>query len=79
MFRHVEVITGPGQKFIFSIKKDSSVGRNEIGFGLPQRKWAILSIGQAIEVNPYKEQDYIGIILMEADYMQKKTYAISYK
>ena len=70
--RHVEVVTGGNQKYIFSIKKDSRVQRHEVGFSLPQRKWAILSINQEIEVNPYKEEDYITSIVLEADYMQKK-------
>ncbi|KAJ3643562.1 hypothetical protein Zmor_026264 [Zophobas morio] len=69
---HVEVVTGGNQKYIFSIKKDSRVQRHEVGFSLPQRKWAILSINQEIEVNPYKEEDYITSIVLEADYMQKK-------
>ncbi|RZC38213.1 vesicle-fusing ATPase 1-like, partial [Asbolus verrucosus] len=70
---HIEVITGGGQRFVFSVKKDSRVQKHEVGFNVPQRKWAILSIKQEIEVNPYKEEDYITSIILEADYMQKKT------
>ncbi|XP_068898579.1 vesicle-fusing ATPase 1-like [Tenebrio molitor] len=70
---HLEVVAGSGQRFIFSIKKDPRVQRHEVGFSLPQRKWAVLSINQEIEVNPYKEEDYITAIVLEADYMQKKT------
>ncbi|XP_044272166.1 vesicle-fusing ATPase 1-like [Tribolium madens] len=70
---HIEVITGGVKKYIFSIKKDPRVHRNEVGFSLPQRKWATLSINEDIEVNPYKEEDYITSIVLEADYMQKKT------
>ncbi|CAH1375390.1 unnamed protein product [Tenebrio molitor] len=70
---HLEVVAGSGQRFIFSIKKDPRVQRHEVGFSLPQRKWAVLSINQEIEVNPYKEEDYITVIVLEADYMQKKT------
>ncbi|EFA10100.1 vesicle-fusing ATPase 1 [Tribolium castaneum] len=70
---HIEVITGGVKKFIFSIKKDPRVHRNEVAFSVPQRKWATLSINDDIEVNPYKEEDYITSIVLEADYMQKKT------
>lgn len=74
--RHIEVVTGGVQKYIFSIKRDPRVSRNEVGFSVPLRKWATLSIGQEIKVRPYKEEDYLTAIVLEADYMQKKTLVI---
>lgn len=70
--KHVRVNTGAG-KYVFSIKSHPSVPQNSIGFSLPQRKWAVLSLNQEIGVSPYVPQDIISTIVLEADYMQKKT------
>lgn len=72
-FRHIKVHTGGGQNFVFSIKPHSSIPRYNVGFSLPQRKWAVLSLNQDITVELYHPDEYISSIVLEADYMQKKT------
>ncbi|KAG5884302.1 Vesicle-fusing ATPase 1 [Gonioctena quinquepunctata] len=71
--KHIRVHTGGGQDFVFSIKGHSSIPRYNVGFSLPQRKWAVLSLNQEITVEPYQPDEYISSIVIEADYMQKKT------
>ncbi|XP_044754497.1 vesicle-fusing ATPase 1-like [Coccinella septempunctata] len=71
--KHIKVGTGGGQGFVFSIKSHSEIPRNNVGFNLPQRKWACLSINQEIDVSPYIPQDYISGITFEADFQMKKS------
>ncbi|XP_019879561.1 vesicle-fusing ATPase 1-like [Aethina tumida] len=73
--KHIEVNTGAGygSSFVFSIKSHPSIPRANIGFSLPQRKWAVLSLNQDITVKPYTCDDFLSSIVLEADYMQKKT------
>ncbi|KAH1009525.1 vesicle-fusing ATPase 1 [Dendroctonus ponderosae] len=71
--RHIRINTGGGQTFVFSIKAHSSVPRYHVGFSLPQRKWAVLSLNQEIGVEPYQPEEYLSSIVLEVDYMQKKT------
>lgn len=71
--KHIKVITGGGQEFIFSIKSDPGVPKYHVGFSLPHRKWAVLSLNQEIGVKPYYPDEYLSSIVLEADYMQKKT------
>ncbi|KAJ8938887.1 hypothetical protein NQ318_016091 [Aromia moschata] len=71
--KHVRVHTGGGQNFVFSIKSHSNIPRYNVGFSLPQRKWAVLSLNQDINVEPYHPEEYISSIVFETDFMQKKT------
>ncbi|KAJ8932437.1 hypothetical protein NQ314_014651 [Rhamnusium bicolor] len=71
--RHIKVHTGGGQNFIFSIKPHPSIPRYQVGFSLPQRKWAVLSLNQDISVEQYHPDEYLSSIVLEADFMQKKT------
>ena len=77
--RHVEVTTGPNQHFVFTVKSHHDIPRGMIGFSLPQRKWATLSLNQEIEVRPYyfdptSSTECLCTIVLEADFLQKKTY-----
>ncbi|XP_065352960.1 vesicle-fusing ATPase 1-like [Cloeon dipterum] len=74
--QHVIVTTAPGQSFIFSLKFDK-VQRGTIGFNLPQRKWATLSLNQDIEVRPHffdpkSPTEFLSTIVVEVDFLQKK-------
>nr|AAO65962.1 N-ethylmaleimide sensitive fusion protein [Helicoverpa zea] len=73
--KHIEVSTGPSQHFVFSIRFYSGVDRGTVGFSAPQRKWATLSIGQPIDVKPFKAQnaECLCSVTLEADFMLKKT------
>uniref|UniRef100_A0A8C9WB71 Vesicle-fusing ATPase n=1 Tax=Scleropages formosus TaxID=113540 RepID=A0A8C9WB71_SCLFO len=73
---HVIVKTTPTHKFVFTIKNHPSVVPGTIGFSLPQRKWAGLSIGQDIEVATYtfdKTKQCIGTMTLEVEFLQKKS------
>lgn len=75
---YIEVTTAPSHHFIFSVRHYSGVARNTIGFSLPQRKWAVLSLGQEIEVKPYyfnpaSTSECLCTVLLEADFLQKKS------
>ncbi|XP_071941895.1 vesicle-fusing ATPase-like [Antedon mediterranea] len=65
-----------GSPYVFSIALDQKVPSSSIGFSLVQRKWAMLSIGQDVEVSPYNldpNTQLIATIVLEADYLQKKS------
>ncbi|CAL8263291.1 unnamed protein product, partial [Arctogadus glacialis] len=62
-------------KYVFTLKTHPSIAVGTIAFSLPQRKWAGLSIGQDVEVTSYKfdkSRQYVGSILLEVDFLQKK-------
>ncbi|KAJ9581859.1 hypothetical protein L9F63_003790, partial [Diploptera punctata] len=76
--KHIEVSTGPNQHFVFTVKFHSDIPRCAVGFSLPQRKWATLSLNQDIEVKPYhfdptSTSECLCTIVLEADFLQKKT------
>jgi hypothetical protein len=76
-YRHIEVSTGPSQHYVFTVRFYSDVPRGTVGFSLPQRKWATLSLNQDIEVKPYhfdptSSSECLCTIVLEADFLQKK-------
>lgn len=73
IYRHIEVNTGSGH-FVFSIKSHLEVQKNCVGFSLPQRKWAFLSLNQDIDVKPYEfnNSECLSSMILEADFMLKK-------
>ncbi|VDM68128.1 unnamed protein product [Strongylus vulgaris] len=66
--------TGPGHRFVFTIRNHPSMRRGEIAFAIAQRKWAVLSLDQEVLVQPYafKSSQYIGAITLTADFQLKK-------
>ncbi|XP_042364017.1 vesicle-fusing ATPase-like [Plectropomus leopardus] len=63
-------------KYVFTLKTHTSVNCGTIGFSLPQRKWAGLSINQEVEVTNYKfdsSKQLISTMIVEIDFLQKKT------
>ncbi|KRT81863.1 AAA protein, partial [Oryctes borbonicus] len=71
--KFIDIHTGGGQHYIFSIKSHTDIPKKQIGFSLPQRKWAVLSLNQEIDVKPTKVEEYLTTLVVEADFMQKKT------
>ncbi|XP_034241733.1 vesicle-fusing ATPase 1 [Thrips palmi] len=76
--KHIEVTTGPSQHFVFTIRAHHEVPPGCIGFNLPQRKWACLSLNQEINVRPYyfnatSSLECLSNVTLEADFLQKKT------
>ncbi|XP_033209339.1 vesicle-fusing ATPase 1-like [Belonocnema kinseyi] len=75
--KHIEVITGPNQHFIFSVRSHHEISRGTVGFSLLQRKWATLSLLQEIEVRPYNFNSTSNAacvcnIVLEVDFLMKK-------
>lgn len=74
--KHIVVKTTPSQSFVFSIRVHTDIKPGGIGFSLPQRKWAVLSINQEIETAPYRfdpNSQYIACIKFEVDFLQKRS------
>lgn len=81
--RHIEVTTAPNYHFVFTVKTHHEIPPGTVGFSLPQRKWATLSLNQEIEVRPYhfdptSNTECLCNIVLEADFLQKKTYVYIY-
>lgn len=79
IYRHIEVTTAPNHHFVFTVRQHHEVPRGSVGFSLPQRKWATLSLNQEIEVRPYhfnptSSTECLCVIVLEADFLQKKSY-----
>uniref|UniRef100_A0A8D9AML4 Vesicle-fusing ATPase n=1 Tax=Cacopsylla melanoneura TaxID=428564 RepID=A0A8D9AML4_9HEMI len=75
--KHIEVITGPGKHFIFTLAYEPAVKRGYIGFSLLQRKWAELSLNQDIDVkpfffNPKNTSEFLCTVVLEVDFLSKK-------
>ncbi|KAG8447017.1 hypothetical protein GDO86_014458 [Hymenochirus boettgeri] len=74
--QHVTVRTTPNHRYVFTVKTHHTILPGSIGFSLPQRKWAGLSIGQDVEVGIYtfdKTKQCIGTMTIEIDFLQKKS------
>lgn len=66
----------PNQNYVFTVETHNDVPRGCVGFSLPQRKWAALSVDQEIDVRPYQfdassSSNFLGTIVLEADFLQK--------
>ncbi|XP_069016223.1 vesicle-fusing ATPase-like isoform X1 [Embiotoca jacksoni] len=62
-------------KYVFTLKTHPAMNCGTIGFSLPQRKWAGLSIGQEVQVTNYtfdKSKQCISTMMVEIDFLQKK-------
>ncbi|CAG0892184.1 unnamed protein product [Darwinula stevensoni] len=73
---HWEVICGPGQHYVFSVHAYPKMRPGTMGFSLPQRKWASLSINQEVEVRPFSvgKDQYLSNVVLEIDFFQKKRF-----
>lgn len=72
---HVRVRNSMGE-FVFTAEEHSSVRPGQVGFSLPQRKWAKLSINEKIEVSPCQfdpKKETIGVLVVEVDFLNKKS------
>ncbi|KAK6038418.1 cell division protein 48 domain protein [Cooperia oncophora] len=72
--KHVQMQTGPGHRYVFTIRNHPSMKSKEIAFAIAQRKWAVLSLDQEVLVAPFsfKSNQYIGSITLSADFQLKK-------
>lgn len=72
--KHVYVRSGH-QQFLFSITPYGSIVPGTIAFSAVQRKWAMLTLNQEIQVTPHKmdpKTQTLAEITVEADFLQKK-------
>ncbi|XP_063077728.1 vesicle-fusing ATPase [Engraulis encrasicolus] len=73
--QHVMVKATPPHKYVFTVRCHEKMVAQSIGFSLPQRKWAAISIGQDVEVLSYnfdKSKQCVGTMTVEVDFLQKK-------
>lgn len=75
-FRHVSLKTDLAHRFVFPIRNDLSLKDDEIAFAIAQRKWAMLSLGQEVEVQPFgiQSNQHISLITVAADFQFKKRF-----
>lgn len=59
---------------MFAVQSHSEVPMGQVGFSLPQRKWAVLSLNQDIRVRPYPPEylECLSSMTLEVDFLQKK-------
>lgn len=73
--RHVVLNAGAAGKFLFSVVPDAGVSPSTLGFSLLQRKWAVLSLNQEVEVRPHvfdEARDLVGSVVLYVDFFNKK-------
>ncbi|KAK4322272.1 hypothetical protein Pmani_006971 [Petrolisthes manimaculis] len=73
--KYVYVTSEYGKKYLYNIRSDSSIQPVCMGFNAIQRKEAMLSLNQEIQVEPYHpnlQNNLIGTLVVEVDYIQKK-------
>ncbi|XP_060563060.1 vesicle-fusing ATPase-like isoform X2 [Ruditapes philippinarum] len=73
--QHVEIYTSPHTKFLFTTTRHPSMAKGTLGFNLMQRKWAVISLHQEVQVNPFQfntRVQTIGTIVVQVDFLQKK-------
>ncbi|KAI1722004.1 ATPase family associated with various cellular activities (AAA) domain-containing protein [Ditylenchus destructor] len=51
--KHIQVITGPAHRYLFSIANHPEVRRGEIAFSMIHRKWTSLSLQSEVHVQPF--------------------------
>ncbi|RWS15681.1 vesicle-fusing ATPase 2-like protein [Dinothrombium tinctorium] len=74
--RHIEITTTKNQRYVFTIEPYDRMEMGSIGFNMPMRKWAQLSINEIIEVRPYvfdPSRQYVAKIVLEVDFLQKNS------
>lgn len=72
---YVQVQAIPGPSYVFATIAHPDLKSGEMGFSLPQRKWARISIDQPIQAAPYRFDpscQYLSSITVEVDFLQKK-------
>lgn len=73
--RHVEITTSTNHKYVFTLTTHPEIPGGQMGFSLPMRKWAELSLNQTLEVRPYTFNpniQYVAKITLEVDFLEKK-------
>jgi len=72
---HLEISTSPGVKYVMSILADPGVPQGSIAFGVQARKWAVLSLSQVVEAQPFsfdKTTQCVAQLTLEVDFFTAK-------
>lgn len=71
--KHVEIITSQNQSFVFTIEPFDQVNPGTLAFNLPARKWAMLSVGDTLNVREktFSTSEFISKIILEVDFLLK--------
>ncbi|KAI8369852.1 P-loop containing nucleoside triphosphate hydrolase protein [Choanephora cucurbitarum] len=64
------------REFVFSVRVDRSIQKNQIGINGTHRRWASFSIGQRVTVDPFDIHSegmdiYLGSLKMDLDFFQR--------
>lgn len=73
--RHVEVVPAPGRRFRFSVGNDPSVQQGKIAFNALQRRFAMLSTEQEVQVTPLNftaSDPIVTMVTLATEFQQKK-------
>ncbi|XP_047488495.1 vesicle-fusing ATPase 1-like isoform X3 [Penaeus chinensis] len=74
--KYIQITADHQKKFIYTIRHDRGVKPGHMGFNAIQRKQALLSLDQEIQVEAYihdPQKQLIGTLVLEADFLQKKS------
>ncbi|KAL3073578.1 hypothetical protein niasHS_017145 [Heterodera schachtii] len=73
--KYVKVLTGgPAHHYHFSVANHAQVGKGEIGFSMPQRKWTKVEVGREVQIQPFSftsDQRIITSISLIVDFQKK--------
>jgi len=73
--KYVDIRTGTNGRFVFKVVTHNDVPARQIAFSAPQRKWAMITLNQDLEVSPKHfdpSTDTLATIVLEADFLNKK-------
>ena len=73
---HILIASGPGenQQHLFSVHSNDQMLAGQVGFSLPQRKWASVDVNQEIEVSSYRPDSskLVSSVVIAIDFYNKK-------
>ncbi|CAG2112972.1 unnamed protein product [Medioppia subpectinata] len=72
--RNIEITTSANRKYVFTLEAADQMPKGTMGFNLPMRKWAQLSINEIVDVRLYTfnpNTQLVSKITLSVDYMQK--------
>ena len=73
------MIASPTQRYVFTLETDPGVPVGEIGFNIVQRKWAMLSLNQEVDVRPFEVQKsnmFVANITVQTKFFSPKKLAV---
>ena len=71
-YRHVMMMTSPGQQYLMTTVPHKDVSRGMVGVGALQRKWTNLSLNQEIQLAPAQVPHRLQSMTIELDLLQRR-------